>query len=527
MIMGNSKETYDVIVIGAGISGLSVAAVAAEKGLSVAVFSKENDIRECNTNYAQGGIVESGDGDSSELLYEDIIKAGSYVNSEDAVRYVATEGPSIVREYLVEMAGVPFARGAGGSLEHTREAAHSVRRILYVKDFTGKAIEEHLCRYVEGLDSIDFYPAHTAVDIITNSHTSLDPQQRYRPTQAIGAYILDNTSGEIKPYFAGAVVLAAGGTGNVFLHTSNPKGATGDGMAMAYRAGCEIINAEFVQFHPTVLFHRDVSRFLISEALRGEGAKLKNRRGEQFMARYNPELRELAPRDEVARAIYREMGSDGSGYVYLDATEIRDLSLEERFPNIYGTCRAVGIDIAKDPIPVVPAAHYFCGGIKVDLDGRTSIRGLFAVGENSCNGIHGANRLASISLLESLSFGVRCGRYLSGHVKRPSRGLLSTIPAWVYPKNEEAFDDVLIGNDLVNIQTVMWNYVGIVRTRKRLSRALADLNYLSHRIESFYKEAKVTRELLELRNAVLSASLIARAAASNQKSVGCHFMEQG
>ena len=523
--MAGDYKTYDVIVIGAGISGLSVAAVAAESGLAVAVFTKEENALECNTNYAQGGIVETGEGDSPELLCQDIQKAGSYLNSVDAVRYVASDGPAIVREYLVEKAGVPFARTKGGKLDHTREAAHSIRRILYVKDYTGRSIEEHFFGYAKGLKGIDFFPSHTAVDVITNSHTSLDSQQRYRQTQAIGVYVLDQATGQIEPVFAGAVVLAAGGVGNVFLHTSNPKGATGDGIAMAHRAGCEIINAEFVQFHPTVLFHRDVKRFLISEALRGEGARLVNRRGEHFMKRHHPELQELAPRDEVARAIYREMGSDGSGYVFLDASVIPNLSLKERFPSIHETCFKVGIDIAKDPIPVVPAAHYFCGGIKTDLDGRTSVRGLYAVGENACNGVHGANRLASISLLESLAFGVRCGRYLSSHIKRPSRGLLGAIPGWVYAKNEEEFDDVLIGNDLVNIQTVMWNYVGIVRTRKRLSRALADLNYLTHRIENFYREAKVSRELLELRNAVLCASLVARAALSNQKSIGCHFLD--
>jgi L-aspartate oxidase len=336
---------------------------------------------------------------------------------------------------------------------------------------------------------------------------------------------LDNRTGKIDPFYSGAVVLAAGGVGNLFLHTSNPRGATGDGVAMAHRAGCEIINSEFVQFHPTILYHRDIKRFLISEALRGEGARLKNRRGEYFMQKYNPELQELGPRDEVARAIYREMGIDGAGYVFLDALEIPDISLKDRFPSIYQTCGSVGIDISRDPIPVVPAAHYFCGGIKTDLDGRTSVKGLYAVGENACNGVHGANRLASISLLEALSFGVRCGRYLASAPGLPSAELIKTIPEWVYPREQEEFDDVLIRNDLLSIQTLMWNYVGIVRTRKRILRALSDLNYLNHRIESFYKEAKVTRELVELRNAVLTAILIARAALRNPDSIGCHYIE--
>lgn len=523
--MMSAVRDFDVLVIGTGISGLSVAAAAAENGYRVAVISKEEDPQECNTRYAQGGIVETGEGDSPELLFEDILRAGSRLGFRESIRYVASEGPRIVREYLIEKAGVPFCTDKSGRPERTREAAHSVRRILYVKDFTGREIEDKLFRYVQSLGKVEFFSSHTAVEIITNSHNSSDSQQRYRPAQAIGAYILDNRTGEIKPFISGAVVLAAGGVGNLFLHTSNPRGATGDGIAMAHRVGCEIINAEFVQFHPTILYHRDVKRFLISEALRGEGARLVNRRGEYFMEKYHPELQELAPRDEVARAIYREMGADGSGYVFLDARTIPDMSLAERFPSIYETCRSVDIDIAKDPIPVVPAAHYFCGGIKIDLDGRTSISGLYAVGENACNGIHGANRLASVSLLEALTYGIRCGRYLSGHIRPPSHKLMATIPEWIYPANQEEFDDVLIGNDLLSIQTLMWNYVGIVRTGKRILRALSDLNYLNHRIESFYKEARVTRELVELRNAVLSATLVTRAAARSKTSVGCHFME--
>ncbi|GAB4369911.1 MAG: L-aspartate oxidase [Spirochaetales bacterium] len=522
--MKPAKSAYDVLVIGAGIGGLSCAISAAEAGLSVAVVSKEENLAESNTYHAQGGIVERGTGDTPELLYEDIVKAGVHLNNREAVRFVVEEGPSMVREYLVEKVGVPFNRTPAGELAYTQEAAHSIRRILFAQDSTGKAIETSLLDYAARLEGIDLFPSTMAVDILTNCHNSQDPQERYRPLKAIGAYLLDVSTLEIYPLFAPNVVLAAGGVGNLFLHTSNPKGATGDGIAMALRLGCEVINAEYLQFHPTILYHRDKERFLITEALRGEGARLRNRKGELFMARYHPELQDLAPRDEVSRAIFREMALDGSGYVLLDATGCR-MDLKERFPMIFEVCASLGLDIRKEPIPVVPAAHYFCGGIKVDLDGRTTIDGLYAVGENACNGIHGANRLASISLLESLSFGIRCGRYIAAHPGSLKQELLRTIPDWVYPRQQEEFDPVLISNDLLSIQTLMWNYVGIIRTRKRLLRALSDLNYLNHRIEQFYKEARVTRDLLELRNAVSVGMAITRAALRNEESIGCHYRE--
>jgi len=336
--------------------------------------------------------------------------------------------------------------------------------------------------------------------------------------------VLNKDKAEIIPFFTPSVVLASGGIGNLFLHTSNPECSTGDGIAMAYRTGAEIINAEYVQFHPTVLYHRDVKRFLITEALRGEGARLKNRRGEYFMEKYNPVLKDLAPRDEVARAIYKEMEDDG--FVLLDAAGIKNLSLKERFPVIYDKCLSVGIDISKEPIPVVPAAHYFCGGIKVDLFGQTSIPGLYAVGETACTGVHGANRLASVSLLEGLYFGLRTGGKISGSGLKLSEGLINTIPEWLHPSDEEEFDPVLISHDLQNIQATMWNYSGIVRTKSRLLRAISDLNYLSHRIERFYRKAAITKGIIELRNAVLTSMLIAKAAYANSGSTGCHFMKE-
>ncbi|HSV55677.1 MAG TPA: FAD-binding protein, partial [Magnetospirillaceae bacterium] len=395
--------------------------------------------------------------------------------------------------------------------------------IWHVKDSTGRSIQECLTSYVRGLDGVSFFPSSMAVDVITNTHHSRDDSQRYKPGRALGVYVYRADTGEVVPYFAPATILATGGVGNLYLHTSNPPGATGDGIAMAERAGAEVINAEYVQFHPTILFHRDLKGFLISESLRGEGARLMNRRGEYFMDRYHPALKDLAPRDEVSRAICREIEQTESAYVLLDASLLK-VDPRERFPGIYETCLRAGIDMCKDPIPVVPAAHYFCGGIKTDMEGRTTLPGLYAAGETACTGVHGANRLASVSLLEGVVFGLRAGRAALAESERPDRALLRSIPDWIFPAGEEEADPILIYHDLLYIQTTLWDYAGIVRTRKRLARAMADLNYLAHRVDSFYREARLSRPLLELRNAVDTALRIVRAASANPKSLGCHYL---
>lgn len=525
--MTSKSESFDVIVIGTGIAGLSAAIQASEAGCRVAVLSKEAGFSECNTHYAQGGIVAfGGSDDSPELLKEDIERAGAYLNNQEAVDIVSREGPKAVEDFLIGKIDVPFCPGDDGKPDRTREAAHSVRRIYHVKDRTGASVEDKLLEYAFGLKSLSFFHSSTVVDIITNTHHSQDRQQRYAKSRSLGVYVFNENTGEVVPFFAPAVVLATGGCGNLFLHTSNPVGATGDGIAMAYRAGAEIVNAEFVQFHPTILFHRDIKRFLISESLRGEGARLMNRSGEYFMERYQPGLKDLAPRDQVARAIYLEMEASDAGYVFLDTSGMK-VDLEERFPSIFETCLKAGIDIRKEPIPVVPAAHYFCGGVKTDMVGRTNLPGLFAVGETACTGVHGANRLASVSLLEGLVFGLRAGKAAAGLRDDLDHALIRTIPDWVFPSEEENADPILIGHDLLNIQTTMWDYAGIIRTPKRLGRAIADLNYMDHRIESFYKSAKLSRKLIELRNAVISASIVARAAQANPVSLGCHYIRPG
>jgi len=518
------REISDLLIIGSGIAGLSAALEAADHGLKVHILTKNEKQEESNTLYAQGGIVGYSNDDSSQLLYNDILRAGCYINNREAVSFVSEKGPKLINRFLIDKIGIQFSLDDNGNPLFTREAAHSVRRILHSKDKTGLAITNGLFNAAENNPNITIFNSSVALDLITNCHQSTDSQQRYRDKKVIGVYALDSKTGCVLTYFAGSVVIATGGVGHLYQHTSNPSCATGDGIAMAYRAGVEIINSEYIQFHPTTLFHRDVNNFLISESLRGEGAVLLNSKHEAFMGRYNNELKDLAPRDEVSRAIYAEMEQTGEDCVFLDARRIKNLDLEERFPLIFETCKKLGINIKTDLIPVVPAAHYFCGGIKVDLNGQTSIPGLYAVGEAACSGVHGANRLASVSLLEGAVFGLKCAEDISKNNKNPENELLTTIPDWVYPKKEENFDAILIGSDLITIQTIMWNYVGIKRSEKRLQRALADLNYLRHRIERFYIKAYVTRDIVELRNSVETATIITRGALANTKSLGCHYI---
>ena len=516
-------RNFDVIILGTGISGLAAAVTASERGLRVGIFSKAGSLEETNTFYAQGGIVGKSPEDSSSLFSEDILKAGDYLNNMEAVKMVSETGPDLVDQYLVDKIGIDFSRKSDGSIDLTREAVHSIRRIYHEKDRTGKAIEQGMLEYVRNAAGIQIFPFHMAIDLISICHHSRDPQARYKSNRIIGAYVLNCETREVSTVFGGAVILATGGVGNLYQHTSNPSIATGDGVAMAYQAGASIINAEFVQFHPTTLYHRDAENFLISEAVRGEGAVLLNSRHEPFMQRYNPSLKDLAPRDEVARSIYMEMERCGKSYVYLDTSRMK-VDIPSRFPSIYEKCLQVGMDMTKDPIPVVPAAHYFCGGIKVDMNGRSTVPGLFAVGEVACTGVHGANRLASVSLLEGLVFGLNTGNYVAENRVSPSLELRRTIPEWIFPENEDKVDPILIKSDVQTIQSLMWNYVGIIRTKKRLARALSDLNYHSHRIDRFYRQAGITRELVELRNSVLAATVITRAAFNNRRSQGCHHI---
>lgn len=518
-------EVYDAVVVGTGIAGLTCGIRLHEAGLKTAVITKQDCIDETNTHHAQGGIIAWRAEDSPELLAEDIYSAGNRVNNTKAVEQLSSHGPPLVLSFLKDHIGTRFDTDKAGELDYTEEAAHSKRRILHFQDLTGEEIQRSLITYAEKI-GLEIKTGTTAVDIITNNHHSLDPQEIYAPREAMGVYALDNESGEVKKMAAHRVVLATGGIGNLYQHTTNPSSATGDGLTMAYRAGADIINAEYVQFHPTSLFHRDIKRFLISESLRGEGAKLLDSKRKPFMSEYS-ELEELAPRDVVARAIYDRMGKDGSEYVLLDLASYYGLEepIGKRFRKIYETCLSGGIDINKEPIPVVPAAHYFCGGIKVDTKGKSSIGNLSAIGEVSCTGLHGANRLASTSLLEGLLWGDTCAEEIISDERNTDAVRFSRIPEWDTPHEGVEFDPLLLKQDWEEIKMTMWNYAGIVRSARGLKRARADLSYFSHRIFDFYQNSALTKEIIELRNAVISARIIVDAALHNPRSLGCHYRE--
>lgn len=513
----------DVLVLGAGIAGCTAALRAADLGARVLLVAKDS-LGESNTKYAQGGIIGLASGDSPELLAQDIDMAGGGLCRPEAVRLLAQEGPRLCREFLWERLGVPFELGENGEPEPTAEAAHSARRIFHVQDATGRAIQNALTTAVKTHPNITVREHLCLVDLITIPHHCLDPRRVYDPIQVWGAYLFDELTGEVETCLAKRTILATGGLGYLYQHTTNPAGATGDGLAAAYRASARIVNCEYVQFHPTTLYVPHKPRTLLTEALRGEGAHLLNRKGERFMAKYAPEQMELAPRDVVSRSLFSEMASTGDVCMYLDLSPVAaHLDLEARFPTVLETCRAVGIEPLRQPIPVVPAAHYFCGGVAVDIDGRTSLRGLYAVGEVACTGLHGANRLASTSLLEGLVWGHRAASISVEGVRKTDLPNPAIFATWRPVKAPIEPDPLLIEQDWNSIRTTLWNYAGIVRSEARLQRAREDVGYLYHRVENFYHEAPLSRSLLELRNGIICARLILKAALQNPESRGCHY----
>ena len=514
----------DILVIGCGIAGASAALEAAKSGLKVIVVTKNKKLEESNTYYAQGGIVSLGRDDKPELLIEDIMETGDGINSPEAVKVLARQGKEFVEKILIEELKIPFSRSSSDVLDYTQEAGHSRRRILHIKDSTGRTIEEKFIVALKKYNNVTVLADQTAVDLLTVPHHSKNPRAFYRESQCIGAYVLENQSGMVKAVFAPYTIMATGGCGAVFLYSSNPEGAIGDGYAMAYGAGARIVNMEYIQFHPTSFFHRDAERFLISETMRGEGARLKTKDGRTFMENYTPK-KDLAPRDEATRAIYEEMTNSNSSYVLLDLASYAKFDIAKRFPTIYQTCLKYGVDITKEPIPVVPAAHYCCGGVLVDSWGRSSLKGLYAVGEVSCTGVHGANRLASTSLLEGLVWGTRSSQYIASHFDPSTPYEVKEIHDWYYPEKEEKIDPALVNQDWVFIKSTMWNYAGIIRTKKRLERARADLDYLRHRIEKFYKEAKMDAKVVGLKHGIQVAQLITQAAISNPVSRGAHCLK--
>jgi L-aspartate oxidase len=526
-----SREHYPVLVIGTGIAGLTTAFCLASAGVQVLLVTKTADPKDCNTFWAQGGIIYEGEGDTPAKLIEDILRAGAGLSNEEAVHFLATEGPRVVKELLLDEIHVPFSTSEEGELDLTQEGAHSIPRIIHAGDATGRAIEVSLLNRVRNQPNVTLATELTAIDLLTTQHHPADIQIRYRLTnECVGAYLLDNRSKEVYTVFADYTVLATGGIGQVFLHTTNTRNSIGDGVVMAQRAGARIMNAEYVQFHPTALADKKANHFLVSEALRGEGARLRNHKGEYFMERYSP-LKDLAPRDVVARAIVEEMTRNKEEFVFLDLANFYrgHQPIPERFPNIAKACAELGIDIENEPIPVVPAAHYFCGGVLANNRGESTLSRLYAIGETSCTGVHGGNRLASTSLLEGLTWGYFAAVSIREKLHAVERAgivsdvTISSIPDWMQPGNVNMEDPALILQDWTTIQHTMWNYVGIVRSYERLKRAVADMRGLGNRLTKYYHESTISKPIVELFHGQQMAAIVANAAIRNPVSRGAHF----
>ena len=515
----------DVLVIGAGIAGCTAALELANRKIKVALITLSSDITESNTKYAQGGIVYKGKGDP-KLLEQDILMAGAGICNKKAVKILVSEGPNAVEDILIKKLKIKFFRDEKGRLNLTKEAAHSSRRILHVKDQTGKFIEEAFIKKIKNNKYITVYTNYTLIDLLTLPHHLKKPVEIPGRITCIGAYVLDNQKKIVKSFISRKTILAMGGVGQLFLRTVNSVVARGDGIYSAFRAGAKLKNIEYIQFHPTSLYDRDISNFLVSEAVRGEGAKLKNKKGELFMKKYD-KREDLASRDIVTRSIFSEMLKSGDNYVLLDlASYIPEEKIKSHFSNIYHTCLKYNIDPTKEPIPITPTAHFLCGGILTDEWGKTNIENLYAIGETACTGVHGANRLASTSLLECLVWGVRCAKQISQVIKTSIITNPNFILPWRYTHKIEKSDPALIQLDLHIIKSIMWNYVGIIRTPDRLLRAVEDLRYLQHRIKKFYKDVLICDELIMLRNSVGVALLISEVALKNKKSRGCHFIKK-
>ena len=515
-----TNDTADVLILGTGIAGCSAALAAARAGAHVCLVTRAAEAKESNTYYAQGGIVSRPPGDSPELLAADIERAGDGLCSPEAVRLLAREGPDLVQQLLIDELHVPFDR-EGSGFHWTLEGAHSVPRVLHVKDETGAPIERALLEALRGEPNVEWLLGTTAVDLLTLSHDSTHPSDRYRRPAVIGAYLLDRASGEVRPHLARETILATGGLGQVYLHTTNPHGARGDGIAMARRAGARLLNLEYIQFHPTALLHAR-GRLLLTEALRGEGARITDAQGKEFLREIHPDA-ELAPRDVVARAIHQRMLEREESHVLLDISHKPAEWIRARFPGLTARCLELGFDLTAGPVPVVPAAHYACGGVAVDADGRTTLGHLRAAGEISCTGVHGANRLASTSLLEGLLWGWRGGQAAAREARRRAARPLPQVRPW-QPEHEPV-DAALIAQDWMVIRHTMWNYVGLLRSEKRLDRAGRILSELQVEIEDFYRRGTMSDALVGLRNGVQTALAIRRAASDNRVSKGSHYRE--
>jgi L-aspartate oxidase len=504
----------DFFVIGSGIAGLMSALHLSKRGNVLVITKKES--AESNTNYAQGGIAcVMKPGDSFERHITDTMEAGAGLCDPAVVRRVVEEGPERIRE--LEEFGMDFSERVDvpqGGYDLGKEGGHSKRRVLHSGDITGQSVEKVLLKRVQREPAIRVMERCMVIDLITTGWLGLGGENR-----CVGAYVMDRETGEVFAVRAQWTVVASGGGGKVYLYTSNPDIATGDGVAMAWRAGARVRNMEFIQFHPTCLYHPEAKSFLISEAVRGEGGRLLDRKGRQFMRNYD-HRQELAPRDIVARAIDREMKMSGEPCVYLDIRHRGREFLERRFPQIYSTCMKFGIDMARDMVPVVPAAHYFCGGIEATVEGKTSLPGMLACGEAACTGLHGANRLASNSLLEALV----CSFLMSESLdEKEGRTSLPAIPVWETGGAVSSDEAIVVEHNWNEVRTSMWDYVGIVRSSKRLERAMRRIRTLRREIRQYYLDYLLTPDVLELRNIVAVAELIVRCAELRKESRGLHY----
>ena len=503
-------QQFDVLIIGSGLAGLTLALQVADQK-KVCLVSKR-EITDSASSWAQGGIAAVLNSDDSvEAHIQDTLIAGAGLCDVAITRMVAEQG-RIAVEWLIAQ-GVGFTRDADSTLHLTREGGHSHRRVAHVADATGSAVQKTLVQKIREHKNIHILENHIAVDLITSKKMKLKGENA-----CLGAYVLDNSNGKVMTISAQQTILATGGAGKVYLYTTNPDVSTGDGVAMGWRAGCRVANMEFIQFHPTCLYHPQAKSFLISEVVRGEGGLLKLPDGTRFMPEHDPR-EELAPRDVVARAIDFEMKKRGLDCVYLDITHKPAKFIKEHFPNIYARCLELGIDITKQPIPVVPAAHYSCGGVMTDDKGLTDIANLYAIGETACTGLHGANRLASNSLLECLVF----GRAAAQHILQANIHALPSLPVWDESRVTDADEEVLITHTWNELRRFMWNYVGIVRTNKRLSRALHRIDMLRDEVNEFYKNFRVSNNLIELRNLLQVAELIVKSAIERHESRGLHY----
>ncbi len=501
-------DNFDVLIIGSGLAGQSAALRMADT-LRVAMISKRS-LEDSASSWAQGGIAAVLDSqDSIEAHIRDTFEAGANLNDAKATRFVVENGRHAI-EWLIQQ-GVPFTRTEDG-YHLTREGGHSARRVIHVADATGQAVQETLTRKVRQHPNIEIFEDHIAIDLITGNKIGLAEDRCY------GAYVLDTRTDEVITISAKATLLATGGAGKVYLYTTNPDTSTGDGIAMAWRAGCRVANMEFIQFHPTCLYHPQAKSFLISEAVRGEGGILRLPDGTRFMPEHDARA-ELAPRDIVARAIDFEMKKRGLDCVYLDISHQSKDFLLGHFPNIYARCLELGIDISKEPIPVVPAAHYTCGGIITDRKGRTNIPGLYAAGEAACTGLHGANRLASNSLLECIVYSESAVADILAMPEHPD----VPLPQWDASRVTDADEEIVISHNWDELRRFMWDYVGIVRTTKRLQRAQHRIRLLMNEIDEYYANFRVSHDLIELRNLVVTADLIVRCALKRKESRGLHF----